>query len=122
MPLPSGSRTSRTATSGRSAGILRQRLRHRSGFADDVEFGIGAQQVDQSAAHDFVVVDQEDLHHGPTSSQDARDNGRADRQIKTEQSVMSSAMQPVGPTQFLDAHGVACTHHASWIDSPCSAR
>ena len=48
MPLPSGSRASRIATSGRSAGMIRIGLLRRPVVADHVEVVLGLEQVAQS--------------------------------------------------------------------------
>ena len=41
----------------------RQRLSHRPGLADDLEFGVGAEEVDQTSPDHLVVIDEEDFHH-----------------------------------------------------------
>ena len=63
MPFPSGNRTSKTATSGRSAGIRASACATEPGLAHDFEFGIDVQEVDQSTPDDFVVIHEKDFHH-----------------------------------------------------------
>jgi hypothetical protein len=41
-------------------------LGDRTRLADDGQFGVAAEQVDEAAANDLMVVDQEDGDHGPT--------------------------------------------------------
>ena len=59
MPVPSGSRPSRIATSGRSAGIRRAASWAEPGLADDLDVALGLEQLLDAAAHDLVVVEQE---------------------------------------------------------------
>ena len=51
----------------------RQRLCHRSGLADDLEFGVRAEEVDESPSDDLVVIDEEDFHHSKALRRRRRD-------------------------------------------------
>jgi hypothetical protein len=58
-PSPSGRRTSRMATSGRSAGDPGTGLGGGAGLADDLDVVLGFQQLRDAAPDDLVVVEQE---------------------------------------------------------------
>ena len=58
-PSPSGSRTSRIATSGRRAGMRAMRLGRRAGLADDLDVVLRLEQLGDAATDDLVVVEQE---------------------------------------------------------------
>ena len=60
MPLPSGSRASRTATSGRSAGIRRRASAADADSPTTSMSGSALEQLAQAGAHQLVVVEQED--------------------------------------------------------------
>ena len=65
MPEPSGSRPSRIATSGRSAGIRRRRLGRQAGLTDDLDVALGLEQLSDPAADDLVVVEEVDPDGAP---------------------------------------------------------
>ena len=54
-------------------------MRHRARLPDDVEFGVGAEQVDQPSTHDFVVIDEKDCDHGEPSGAGACGAATQDR-------------------------------------------
>ena len=58
-PSPSGNRTSRTATSGRSAGIRASGRRRGFRLADDLDVWLAGEQGPDAPPEDFVVIDQE---------------------------------------------------------------
>ena len=60
MPEPSGSRASRTATSGRRAGIRCGGLVGRAGLPDHLDVAGALEQGAQPLADDLVVVEQVD--------------------------------------------------------------
>ena len=70
-PLPSGSRTSSTATSGpppdAPCGLARGRR-----LAHDLDVGLGLEQADEATPDDLVVVDDEHTDHPRTSSCSSR--------------------------------------------------
>ena len=68
MPFPSGSRTSRTADVGLKRGDTRQGLGDGSGLADDLQLRVGAEEVDETTSNDFMIIDEEDLHHSVSYS------------------------------------------------------
>src|SRR5689334_15748027 len=55
-PSPSGSRTSRTATSGRNVGHLGEGQRGGARFADNGDVVLDLQQVRETSADEFVIV------------------------------------------------------------------
>ena len=82
---------------GLKGGYPRQRLCHRSGLADDLEFGVRAEEVDESPSDDLVVIDEKDFHHSKALRRRRRDGGCVPHnmfwgsQISTEHSALCSA-------------------------------
>ena len=84
MPVPSGSRPSRIATCGRSAGMRRVASWASPGLADDLDVALGLEQLADPAADHLVVVEEEHadgcvdlgVSHGPTVDSSARDGHR----------------------------------------------
>ena len=58
-PLPSGSRTSSTATSGRVAGIRTRASARRARLADDLDVVLDREQLVDATPDHFVVIEQE---------------------------------------------------------------
>ena len=58
-PSPSGSRTSSTATSGRSTGTRASADCRRPCLSDHVDIGFSGQQVPHAAPDDLVIVEEE---------------------------------------------------------------
>ena len=58
-PSPSGSRTSRIATSGRIAGMRASACAGRPRLADDLDVALALEQLRDAPADDLVVVEQE---------------------------------------------------------------
>ena len=57
-PSPSGSRTSRIATSGTSAG-MRAGAGRQAGLAHHLDVGLGLEELTDAPADDLMVVEQE---------------------------------------------------------------
>ena len=97
MPLPSGNLHVEDRDVGLKRRDPRQRLCHRSGLAHDLEFGVGAEEVDESPPDDLVVIDEKDFHHSKALRRWCRDGGCTAHntfcgsQINTEQSALCSA-------------------------------
>ena len=62
-PVPSGSRTSRTATSGIVAGTRCKRFGGGSRLADDLEVVGALQQLSHTSADDLMVIEEEHPDH-----------------------------------------------------------
>ena len=62
MPLPSGQPGVEDRDVGLGREHARQGLLDGAGLADDLETGHGTEQFGDAAAHDLVVVEQEDAH------------------------------------------------------------
>ena len=94
MPEPSGSRPSRTATSGRRAGMRRVASAAEPGLADDLDVAVGLEQVAQPAPDDLVVVEQEDADRpagGRGVQRGVHGSGLADRRASLARRPPTSA-------------------------------